>query len=333
MTGRYPSLSLGILACLGLGLAAADRVIPPSRLISAAAEHDFGVAYPNQELRHSFRLIQSGLRQPRIERVVSSCGCLSASLRRESGAWVLDMAMTTEYRLGPKTASAIIFTNAEKLVFELRCEVVSPLKINPLSINFGDVEASRASETTFELTVEQGTAPAGVPELTIVDRVDPPTVIAIRHPTDPSRYSLKLRDKLPVGPLTSRARFTFRRGAAAPMEFPIRGLIVGDAQANPIELFLLWENPSQPFRARAELLGDEKSVSSRFQIVNLFGDLSGRDDLGVVLTEEGTSTFLDVSLTPSRNWNPGDQRKGVAQVATEGGRLINVPITINVSAG
>ena len=320
------SIVLGFLATAAL----AFRLYPDSKMIPQERVHDFGTVAQGRELKHVFTLHRSGLKPIHVQKIASSCGCLSANLQGVRGGWLLEMTVATASRLGPQSVTVTIETDnvRDKMVeLEVRYNATVPLQLSVHSLNFGEIDVDKISDNCLDFAVKNLAPGLGKASLSIVDPATPASV-RLLSPPDGSQHAICINENAPIGPLTCLARFSFHDGITPPLDFPIRGVIRGDVYAVPEEIFVTWENPSKPFKFRCSLKSKEANARNVFQVLKVVGTALTAENFRIAT--ENNQAFLEVNLAPLTKPSAPPDLQAVVQIQYAQNKWINMPVRINV---
>ena len=329
MKGRYAIPALAILATLGFASFQAARLLPRVRLEARESIHDFGNVSTNQDLEYSFHLAKSGFGSLRITEVITSCGCVDAKLKEGHRGWDLDMKMRSEQEVGPKRIVAYVRTDEptdNQYQFELRCNVTSPVRIDPLPIDLGmvDLESASSARVDFRIAVEEG---LGEPLISVVDPLDPPSLRLVKGAD--GMHSLVFNQSVPVGPLTAFLSVQFSKTRLAGQSFAVRGMVSGDPFAAPAEIESIWHDRDKAYVGRVRLMTELEEPGRSFAVDRCFGDLGDPRDSTVTIIREVDSTFLELRLEPGGRWLGTKKCKAIIRLSCGPKRAIVIPVNIN----
>ena len=186
---------------------------PVGRIETDTREHDFGSAIEGEVLSHTFKLKNVGEGPLRITQAKPTCGCTVGRLvvQDAAGEWVayemndpippgtdfeLEAKLNTRNKHNLAQSKINVFSNDPRGVIDLglKATVSTYFRIQPPSIDFGDMSVSDAGERSFEVSTKKDIPFA----LEIEDRPVPTGMAVDLEPVSPDADGRALTWKVTV---------------------------------------------------------------------------------------------------------------------------------------
>lgn len=297
-----------------------------AKLVVKETEIDLGTIEPNQKIDFSVKLVKQGIGRLNILKVVTSCGCTRAEVIPAPHGWNLKMQLDTEGESGRRSSRAWVETDEEaggKHEVILVYNVVSKVKITPRVLDFGLVEADRwaVPKILFEVQGE------GLPPRVSLRDPAHDSVLRLTHLPEPGRFSITFSGPPPGGPLSAVLAIAQDGRVGKPMEYPIRGVVLGPVYAEPQEILASWNPSNPPPILNAELLSVSGGMEA-CRVVRVSGDVSG-DRVRWTIKEHGEAQVLEGRIVPGVSWGDVKVARGLVEVSS-GRDRIHVPVILNL---
>ncbi len=253
-------LAAAVLAGAAGGLLRVRAHRPP-RVELAETSWDFGQVLPGAELRHTFRIQNTGGQVLQVLDVRAGCACLSAEVTDSAIAPGEEAALVISFgapRLRTDGAYEVFIrsNDLERPVVSLSIafSVKPPFEVAPDPIDFGLVRRSSLPARRV-LVVRRGEpADQGPPPDLVVD--DPHVRVASceRTPAGTFRVVLELTEAAPAGPVNCHVDVRFAEWPGMVRRIHIVGKLLDSVRAVPDALMLSLPEPGRS-EAKATIVG------------------------------------------------------------------------------
>lgn len=245
----FPCLTFVFLGLVLLPTAGAAPI-----MVIDDSEYFFGQVQNTETISHDFILTNEGDAPLHISAVRSDCGCVVATLARDTlipgESVALGAKFNLKNRAGPQVRRIVVESNDRdqpRLVLLIMGEAVAPVVVEPERIYWGNIYFSGQTEKSVEIKFSEGdesyinsvvsTNPAFLAECVIL------------KPRRHYKIVIRARPPLPIGGFESTLRVLTDHPRYATIEIPMQGRVIRDLYSIPDEIALEFsgkESASRP---------------------------------------------------------------------------------------
>jgi len=239
---------IGCGVCLGLLLCLVLRAGPGKSpaLECANPVYDFGIVSPSTILHHSFALRNGGKAPLKIERLKSSCGCISAEIHepviRPGTMTHMEVSFVAPDMRGPYKGSIMAMTNApdkSHFIFQVVADVLREVEIQPAPIDFGIIRRDQLPAMRRAILVFAHADANAVREPYLQSDQEWLCLRAQGESTLVERpFEVLLQREIPNGPIEAYVSVFDQREQKCLARTPVIGEVRGNAYAKPNRVVL-----------------------------------------------------------------------------------------------
>ncbi len=258
----YRMLRVGVLVCLVWGSLPLLYAVGEERrsvVVIPEKAFEFGSVSEGAVVAHDFEIRNAGSADLQIQRIAPACGCTAATVTSPiigSGkSEKIRVKFDTAGFSGSKFKQIHVFTSDKDqadIVFTLRGTIISEVKVEPATLDFGDIsrassEGTRRQQVTVSLEKESDLRLAGA---TSSSRAVQVTEVARRDRS--VAYRVELLPTVPRGPLRERVSVRFAGDKKPALNIPIVATVLGDVKLSPAALSFGVVSGSQAIERRVQ---------------------------------------------------------------------------------
>lgn len=245
--------------CLSLSLTEANGADLRSIVAIPEKAFEFGSVSEGTLVVHEFEVRNEGSADLQIQRIAPSCGCTAATVTSPVVApgksEKIRVKFDTTGFSGSKFKQVHVFTSDKDqsdIIFTLRGTIISEVKVQPSSLDFGEVaktssEGTRRQEFTVSLEKDSELRIANVSSTS--DSVQVKEVV--RHDRSVV-YRVELLPSMRRGDLRERVVVRFVDDKKPPLNVPVVATVTGDIKLSPSVVSFGVVSGEQPLERRVQ---------------------------------------------------------------------------------
>ena len=322
------------LAVLGLALMLAYRSFYQHPVVYCEKDSvDFGDVYAGQLLSQTFVLKNRGGRPLDLHLKTTSCSCIDPKIEPTRDGALLSVKLVMPQHQKDVEGFVTIETNdpGQPLKrFVVRARALNFFQVSPQSVNFGNIDITKASSEAKEITVSADPEIIEGISFKVEDIVSPsPVHFQVSRSADRTSLRLKvLLDKdLAIGPLTAKVFLMHSQKVIKPTLIPIRGIVKGKVRSDPVEVFLDVPEGTDVLRSIVTILPAENLGPLKIEDAHVLGELAARCQLSV--SNDGGRPSCTFVLEPGRVADRSQLVRDIVQIRTSANIQVNVPIILS----
>jgi uncharacterized protein DUF1573 len=322
------------LAILGLALMLAYRSSYQHPVLYCETDSvDFGDVYAGQLLSQTFVLKNRGDVPLDLHLKTTSCSCIDPKIEPTRDGALLSVKLVMPQHQKDVEGFVTVETNdpGQPLKrFVVRARALNFFQVSPQSVNFGNLDITKASSEAKEITVSADPKIIEGISFKVEDIVSPsPVHFQVSRSAD--RTSLKLKvfldEDLAIGPLTAKVFLMHSQEVIKPTLIPIRGIVRGKVRSDPVEVFLDVPEGTDVLRSVVSIVPADSLVPLKIEDAHVLGELAARCKLSV--SNDGGSPSCTFVLEPGRVADRSQLVRDIVQIRTNINIHVNVPIVLS----